>query len=65
MKIERIEWDTMLENECAQHVYETKIGARKLATLENNWQDQLGKWRTAVVYEITREEFNKLFSEQN
>ena len=55
----------MLENECAQHVYETKIGARKLATLENNWQDQLGKWRTAVVYEITREEFNKLFSEQN
>ena len=62
-KIERIEWDTMVENERAQHVYETKIGARKIATLDNNWQDQLGRWRTAVVYEITCEKFNNRFSE--
>lgn len=64
-KIKRIEWDTMLENKRAQHVYETKIGARKIDMLENSWQDQLGRWRTAIVYEITREEFNHRFSEQN
>ncbi len=55
--INRIIWDTMLENERAQHVYEHKIKARKMGVQENSWQDQLGKWRSSVDYEITRQEF--------
>lgn len=58
--IKKIIWDTMLENERAQHVYETKIGAKKIGIRENNWQDQLGIWRSVVDYEITREEFFEL-----
>jgi len=55
--INRIIWDTMLENERAQHVYEHKIKARKMGVQENSWQDQLGKWRSSVDYEITSQEF--------
>ena len=58
-KVNKIEWDTMLENKRAQHVYENKIKAVKKDVLENNWKDQLGNWRTAVVYEISREKFYK------
>lgn len=56
-RIERIVWDTMLENKRAQYVYETKIGARKTKVVERAWKDQLGVWRTAVYYEMTRNDF--------
>lgn len=56
-QIKKIAWDTMLENERAQHVYETKIGAKKIGIRENDWQDQLGNWRSAVDYVITRDVF--------
>jgi len=55
--IEKIFWDTMLENKRAQHVYEKKIGARRIGERKDCWTDQLGNPRTAVDYEITREEF--------
>ena len=55
--IERIIWDTMLENKRAQYVYENKIGARKIGVKEDSWKDQIGKWRTAIDYEISKEEF--------
>ena len=55
--IDRIIWDTMLENKRAQYVYEHKIKARKIAIKENSWQDQLGNWRSSVEYDISREEF--------
>jgi len=58
--INKIVWDTMLENKRAQHVYETKIGAKKIGIRENAWQDQLGNWRSVVDYEITREDFFSL-----
>lgn len=58
-RIEKIVWDTALENERAQHVYETKIGARKIDVKENAWKDQTGNWRSSVDYEITREDFLK------
>ncbi|HEY8362287.1 MAG TPA: GNAT family protein [Tissierellaceae bacterium] len=54
---DKIAWDTMLENKRAQYVYENKIGARKTGVRENAWKDQTGKWRTAVYYELNREEF--------
>lgn len=55
--IDRIIWDTMLENKRAQYVYEHKIKARKIGIQEHSWQDQLGNWRSTVDYEISREEF--------
>lgn len=55
--IDRIIWDTMLENKRAQYIYEHKIKARKIGIKENSWQDQLGNWRSSVDYEISREEF--------
>lgn len=55
--IERIAWDTMLENKRAQYVYENKIGARRIGVRKDCWKDQTGKLRTAVDYEISREEF--------
>lgn len=58
--IGKIVWDTMLENKRAQHIYETKIGAKKIGIQENAWKDQLGDWRTAVDYEISKEEFFSL-----
>ena len=58
-----IRWDTMLENARAQHVYESKIGAIKTEVVENAWKDQMGVWRTAVNYEITREAFYALHSD--
>jgi RimJ/RimL family protein N-acetyltransferase/GNAT superfamily N-acetyltransferase len=61
--IDKIVWDTMLENKRAHHVYEKKIGARKVGVRKDFWQDQTGKWRTAVVYEITKEDFfNRIVS---
>ncbi|MGI6507019.1 MAG: GNAT family N-acetyltransferase [Saccharofermentanales bacterium] len=59
-ELERIVWDSMLDNTRAQHVYENKIGAKKTKIVENSWQDQTGTWRTAVYYEITRETFYSL-----
>lgn len=57
--IEKIIWDTTLENKRAQYVYENenKIGARKMGIQENLWKDQLGNWRSSVDYEISKEDF--------
>ncbi|WP_440895455.1 GNAT family N-acetyltransferase [Amphibacillus sp. Q70] len=55
--IDRIVWDTMLENKRAQYVYEHKIKARKVGIQENTWQDPLGNWRSTVNYEIKKEDF--------
>ena len=60
--VNKIILDTMLENKRAQHVYEAKIGAKKIGIRENTWQDQVGNWRSAVDYEITREAFFDLFT---
>ncbi|MFA7410995.1 MAG: GNAT family protein [Tissierellaceae bacterium] len=55
--IDRVVWDTILENKRAQYIYENKIGARQIGIQENAWKDQEGNWRTSVEYEISREEF--------
>mgnify|MGYP001315926446 FL=1 len=57
--IEKIAWDTMLENTRAQHVYENKIGARRVGVRKDGWKDQTGKWRTVVDYELSKEDFFK------
>ncbi|MDO5717038.1 MAG: GNAT family protein [Tissierellia bacterium] len=55
--IEKIQWDTLLENERAQYVYEEKFKARKINVIENAFVDQVGRQRTAVEYEMTKQEF--------
>mgnify|MGYP001254207971 CR=1 FL=1 len=57
LKIEKIKWDTLLENDRAQHIYEEKLKARKINVIENAFVDQLGRKRTAVEYELCKEEF--------
>lgn len=56
-KIEKIIWDTLSENTRAQYVYEEKLKARKINVIENAFIDQLGRKRTAVEYELTKEAF--------
>lgn len=58
ISVEKIIWDTMLENKRAQHVYENKIGAGKVGIKKDCWKDQLGNLRSGVDYEISREEFS-------
>ncbi len=53
---EKILLDTNLENKRAQHVYE-KIGFRRTAVKLDSWQDQLGRWQSAVYYELTKDDF--------
>ncbi|NLJ41784.1 MAG: GNAT family N-acetyltransferase [Clostridiales bacterium] len=55
--IEKIVWDTMIENKRAQHVYEKKIGAKRTGVLKDAWIDQLGNPRSGILYEIGKEEF--------
>ena len=55
--IEKIIWDTDIENKRAQYVYENKIGARNVGVRNDCWKDQTGKWRTAIDYEISKEGF--------
>src|SRR5699024_7902050 len=55
--IEKIVWDTMLENKKAQYVYKNKIGARKVGIRKDCWKDQNGQMRTAVDYELSKEDF--------
>lgn len=55
--MEKIVWDTMIENERAQYVYENKIGARKVGIRKDYWKDQTGRLRTSVEFEISKEEF--------
>lgn len=57
--IEKIAWDTMLENTGAQYVYENKIGALRVGVRKDCWKDQIGKWRTVVDYEIRKKEISE------
>ena len=53
---ERIVLDTNVNNLRARHVYE-KLGFRRVGVRENSWKDQLGRWQSAVDYELTKEEW--------
>ena len=50
----RIVLDTNANNLRAQHVYE-KLGFRRVGMRESAWKDQLGRWQSAVDYELTKE----------
>ncbi len=52
-----VRWDTMLDNLRAQKVYERLPGVKRLAVQENAWRDQRGVWRSAVLYELHKEDW--------
>jgi RimJ/RimL family protein N-acetyltransferase len=60
---EKIILDTNLNNERAQYVYE-RMGFRKVRTNINKWRDQLGKLQSSVDYEMSREDYDRLFIDQ-
>ena len=55
-QIEKIVLDTNIDNKRSQHVYHS-LGFKKVATRYDAWQDQLGRWQTAVDFELTREDW--------
>ncbi len=49
----------MLENQKVQYVYGNKIGAREIDIWGNSRKEQIGNWRTFIVYEIAKKSFSK------
>ena len=54
--VSKITLDPNLKNIRAQHVYE-QLGCRKIGVEIDSWQDQLGQLQSAVLYELTPENF--------
>lgn len=52
----KIVLDTNLNNTRARHVYET-LGFQKTGVRHDAWTDQLGRFQSAVDYELTAERF--------
>ena len=55
--------DTNLKNKRAQHVYEKKLGFRRVGIGKDAWQDQLGEWNTIVNFQISKDEWFELHKE--
>ncbi len=53
-EITKVILDTNIDNKRSQHVYRS-LGFKKVATRYYAWQDQLGRWQTAVDFELNRE----------
>jgi len=52
--------DTNIKNGRAQHVYENKLGFKKLRINENSWHNQLGEPQSSIDYELTKENWQAL-----
>ncbi|MDR0530505.1 MAG: GNAT family N-acetyltransferase [Oscillospiraceae bacterium] len=51
---EKIILDTNVKNTRAQHVYEHKLGFRKLSVRENSWTDQLDVPQSSIDYDLSK-----------
>ena len=51
---EKIILDANKENTRAWHVYENKLGFKRLRVNENSWTNQLGEPQTSIDYELTK-----------
>ncbi|MCP4614025.1 MAG: GNAT family N-acetyltransferase [Planctomycetes bacterium] len=60
MEYDKIILDTNLKNERAQYVYE-RLGFRQVRTNIDSWKDQLGELQSSVDYEMSREEYVRLY----
>jgi RimJ/RimL family protein N-acetyltransferase len=50
---EKVTVDANAKNLRAQHVYENKLGFKKVRVNENSWRDQLGQMQSSIDYEMT------------
>lgn len=55
---EKVILDTNVKNERAQHMYERKLGFRRVAVRENSWHNQLGEQQSSVDYEMSKAEWS-------
>jgi len=55
---EKVILDTDVKNERAQHVYERKLGFKRLRVNENSWHDQLGVPQSSVDYEVVKADWH-------
>ena len=51
---EKIILDTNVKNERAQHVYEKKLGFRRIGIEKDAWRDQLGELNSMVNFEMSK-----------
>lgn len=56
-RYEKMVLDTNLKNERAQHVYEKKLGFRRIGIEKDAWRDQLGELQSTVNSEIGKAEW--------
>ena len=54
--------DTNVKNKRAQHVYENKLGFKRVQVRENSWTDQLGEPQSAIDYELTKADWQSRFN---
>jgi len=54
---DKIILDTNVKNTRAQHVYENKLGFKRVQVNENAWQDQLGEMQSAIDYELAKKDW--------
>ena len=63
LSLKKIKLDTNLNNKRAQHVYE-EIGFKKVATNIDAWKDQLGNLQSSIDYELSRDDYKKLYGKK-
>jgi len=51
--------DTNVNNTRAQHVYEKKLGFKRIRVRENSWQNQLGEWQSSIDCELEKGAWQK------
>lgn len=56
---DKIILNTNTQNKRAQHVYENKLGFKKVGVRENSWRNQLGELQSCVDYELTHDQWLK------
>jgi len=54
LRYEKVILDANAKNERAQHVYEQKLGFKRLRFNENSWHDQLGAPQSSIDYEMVK-----------
>jgi len=64
MGYDKIILDTNLKNERAQHIYE-RLGFRKTGTNIDASKDQLGELQSSVDYEMIKDEYVKLYGNED
>jgi len=52
--------DTNTKNKRAQHVYENKLGFKRVKVRENSWVDQLGEPQSYIDYELLKEDWKSI-----